>query len=255
MGLDRAAARSLERVAERISTLGRYLGDPTMRALRRKGLPLAGYGTLRRPWLRDFGFRTILDIGANDGQFAAAAHAVFPDAAIYSFEPIPDCFAKLTKTMAGVPNFKAFNLGLGAASGEMQINRSDFSPSSSFRPMAGLHKSAYPHTAHSVPLTVRVETLDGVAKGLELAEPLLVKMDVQGYEDQVLAGGGDTARRAAAIITEVSYETLYDRQPLFDAIYRAITGMGFLYKGSLEQAEDSAGRALFADGIFVRRRA
>lgn len=252
MGVNRAAAWFLDRLAKKISALGRYVDDPTMRALRRRGLPLTSYGALSRPWLRDIGFRSILDVGANDGQFAAAAHAVFPDAAIYSFEPIPDCFAKLTKTMAGVPKFKAFDLGLGAASGEMQINRSDFSPSSSFRPMAGLHKSVYPHTAHSVPLTVRVETLDGVAKGLELAEPLLLKMDVQGYEDQVLAGGGDTARRAAAIITEVSYETLYDGQPLFDAIYRSITGMGFVYKGSLEQTEDNAGRALFADGIFVR---
>ena len=119
--------------------------------------------------------------------------------------------------------------------------------------MAALHKENYPWTAGNEPVRVRVETLDGIAATLGLVDPILLKIDVQGYEDQVLAGGRTTCGRAAAIIVEVSFETLYEGQPLFDDIYRVLTGMGLVFKGTLEQAaERKTGRNLYADAISLR---
>ncbi len=250
----RLVIAALNRAAGKMKSIARQIEDPVLRTLVQRGMPRDCYDALSRRWLRDMGFRTVLDVGANIGQFAAGAQAILPNAAIYSFEPLPDCYQELMKTMAGNENFRAFNIGLGAARKELQFNRSSFAPSSSFRKMAALHKENYPWTAGNEPVTVKVETLDGVAATLDLADPILLKIDVQGYEDQVLAGGKTTCGRAAAIIIEVSFETLYEGQPLFDDIYRTLTGMGLVYKGDLEEtAERNSGRNLYADAIFLRR--
>ncbi len=252
MKVRQAVSRVLSAAAGRINTVARYMGDPVLLDLRRRGLPCECYTLLNRTWLREMGFRTILDIGANTGQFAVAANALFPEAAIYSFEPLPDCFKTLNANMAHAKKFGAFNLGLGAERGELQFNRSSFAPSSSFRKMAAFHREAYPWTADNQTVTVRVDRLDDAAGMIDMAGPILLKIDVQGYEDQVLIGGEQTARRATVIIIETSYVTLYEGQPLFGEIYRTLTGWGFEYKGSLEQAFDRpSGRAMYSDGVFV----
>src|SRR5207244_3154639 len=74
---------------------------------------------LNQPWLREFRFATILDIGANTGQFALAARAIFPASRIVSFEPLDDCCQRLRASLRGDPNFEAFNAALGEARGEL----------------------------------------------------------------------------------------------------------------------------------------
>lgn len=240
--------------AAKAASVADHISDPALMNLRRQGLPREAYHSLNQKWLRAACPRAILDIGANTGQFAVAAHAIFPEAAIYSFEPLPDCFAMLRKNMSHTEKFRAFNLGLGAARAELEFNRSSFAPSSSFRKMATLHTRTYPWTAGGEKIRVQVEALDTVAENLELPEPILLKLDVQGFEDQVLLGGQRTVRRAAILIVETSFETLYEGQPLFGDIYRTLTEWGFAYKGSLEQSLDPAtGRALFADSVFLKR--
>ena len=247
------AAGQLGRIGLRVSSFARHLNDPVLMGLRKRRLPRECYQLLNHKWLKAVDFRTILDVGANTGQFAVAANAIFPRAAIYSFEPLPDCFQTLRRNMSGVGEFRAFNVAIGAARGELQFNRSSFAPSSSFRQMAVLHKEVYPWTAGIEKVNVQVETLDSITAKLELADPILLKIDVQGFEDQVLLGGKDTARKAAMIIVETSFETLYEGQPLFDDIYRMLTDWGFSFQGNLEQTLDAgSGRPLYADGVFVR---
>ncbi len=246
-------AKMLSSTATKALSLARHLDNPELMRLRKRGLPRECYQSLNRQWLRSLDPRTILDIGANTGQFAVAANAIFTGAAVYSFEPLPDWFETLKKNMSGVKEFRAFNIGLGAAHAELQFNRSSFAPSSSFRKMATLHKETYPWTAGSETVDVQVETLDCVTAAFDLKDPILLKIDVQGYEDQVLAGGKSICSRAAVIIIEISFETLYEGQPLFDDIYRTLISWGFAYKGSLEQAVDpKSDRYLYADAIFLR---
>src|SRR5258705_4321349 len=91
-------------------------------------------------WLRAIGINTILDIGANTGQFAQRIRRVLPDAMIYSFEPLPDCFEQLKGNLASCVNFRAFNFALGDRTGELMFQRNEYSPSSSFLRMADLHR-------------------------------------------------------------------------------------------------------------------
>ncbi|HEX8336357.1 MAG TPA: FkbM family methyltransferase [Pyrinomonadaceae bacterium] len=226
------------------------------RAAGRWGMELAYKHVLERPelrrdWLKRLPVRTVLDIGANDGDFAAEIRELLPEARIYSFEPLPDAHAALVARMRGDGRFRAFNFALGAVDSRARINRSSFSPSSSLLPMLDLHTQAWPHTAGGAAEEVEVRRLD--AQQLDAEPELLVKMDVQGFEDKVIEGGRETLGRAAYVVTEVSFARLYEGQPLFEDIYRLLSGMGFAYRGSLWQLPDPRdGRPLQADAVFVR---
>ena len=231
---------------------------PEAVGLRRRGIDFEHYRNLRRQWLLDAGIRTVLDIGANTGQFARLAHEVWPAAAIYSFEPLPDCFEPLKSALPAGADFHPINCALGASEGTLEFRRALHTPSSSFLPMTDLHKEAFPESGggqEERPVTVAVRTLDQVAAELPLRENILIKIDVQGYEANVLAGGAETVRRAVAVIMETSFRKLYEGQPLFDDIYRTMLGLGFDFQGNMEQMVSPAdGTVVQADSIFVRRK-
>jgi hypothetical protein len=94
---------------------------PEAIGLRRRGIDYEHYRNLRRPWLLDAGIKTILDIGANTGQFARLAHEVFPGASIYSFEPLPDCFETLKTALPAGSDFHPHQLRARPRRGHARI--------------------------------------------------------------------------------------------------------------------------------------
>lgn len=205
-------------------------------------------------WLTEFRLATVFDIGANTGQFAQYIRLLLPDTQIYSFEPLPDCFEELQINMAKADNFKAFNLALGDRTGDQIFERNEFSPSSSFLKMADLHRDTFPHTRSSSSVIVTSRRLDDLLPDIAISQPMLVKIDVQGYEDRVLRGGEVIIRQASLIIIETSFETLYEGQPLFDDIYRRLISWGFVYNGAIDQlCSPEDGRPLQEDSIFVKQ--
>jgi len=207
-------------------------------------------------WIKECNIKTVLDIGANTGQFASWIHKILPQASIFSFEPLIDCYEQLIKNMKGIPNFKAFNCALGEQDSQCQMFRSEFSPSSSLLPMAETHKKVFPHTKNSIVEDIVVRKLDTVFNDIELEDNILIKIDTQGYEDKVIAGGKQIISRAKVVIAETSFEELYQGQSLFGEIYDAMTKMGFEYRGGLDnQRKNPAdGRVLQADSIFVKNK-
>ncbi len=217
-------------------------------AVRRRGAP----ATHLPRWIGELGLRTVLDIGANTGQFADEIRGAAPGAQIYSFEPLPDCFEKLQTRFGSDPRFRAFNVALGDAPGDVAMHRSSHSQSSSLLAMGDLHREAFPFSAGESEVRVRVERLDDLAAQLTLEKPLLAKLDVQGFEDRVIAGGRSVLARADLIVTEMTVEPLYRSQSLFDDLYRALRELGFEYRGNLGQLTHPVdGRVLQMDALFV----
>lgn len=196
------------------------------------------------------GFHTILDIGANEGQFASLARRLWPEATVHSFEPIPDVHAALVAKFSGDPNVVPHAIGLSDRKGVQTIHVSAFSPSSSLLPMGELHRREWPQTAAHTEVDVRLERLDDLAIQPSRG-PLLAKIDVQGFEAQVIAGGQATLKRASYIVIEVSFYELYEGQSLFADIHDQLSKLGFVYRGNIEQftSKDKT-RVLFADAIF-----
>jgi FkbM family methyltransferase len=203
-------------------------------------------------FLRRRGIRTVLDIGANEGQFAREVRTTLPAAMIYSFEPLPGPIAKMRALMGGDSNFEAFQLALGDKNGFAEFEENDFSAASSLLPVATKSIEAWPETAERRKTTVEVQTLDSWAVGRRIEQPYLVKLDVQGYENKVIEAGSTVIRNAAVVISEVSFVELYERQALFDVINSMMVGLNFRLHGMIGNGyEPATGEILSADAIFV----
>ena len=206
-------------------------------------------------WMKEHDIKTVIDIGANTGQFASWIDKVLPQVALYSFEPLSDCYEQLIQNMKDMPNFKAFNCALGEQDSQHQMYKSGYSPSSSLLPMAETHKKVFPHTKNSTVEEIVVRKLDTVFNEIELEDNILIKIDTQGYEDKVIAGGKEVILRAKVVILETSFEELYEGQSLFGEIYDAMIKLGFEYKGGLDYARKNPadGRVLQEDSIFIKK--
>ncbi|HEY9296523.1 MAG TPA: FkbM family methyltransferase [Phormidium sp.] len=204
-------------------------------------------------WLIDKEIKTILDIGANTGQFAEEMDAILPGAMIYSFEPLEECYQELIEKFSDSNKFKAFNLALSNQPGTVKMRKNEYSPSSSLLPMTNLHKQCFPYTQNESIQEVSVVRLDNIADQLSLEKPFLVKIDVQGCEDKVIEGGRNTIGQASVVITEMSIDSLYEGQLLFNGIYQILMELGFQYKGSYDQLlNPHDGSVLQVDGIFMK---
>ncbi|MBE9203878.1 FkbM family methyltransferase [Synechocystis salina LEGE 06099] len=203
--------------------------------------------------LAQFAISSILDIGANEGQFAKTIRTVFPTATIYSFEPLPDVYERMCLVCAEDSRIKTFNLALGNEMGIKQMFKSSFSPSSSMLTMSDLHKQEWPDSSVNTVVEVESTTLDSWIKKYEqiLNDDFLIKLDVQGYELAVIQGGVSTFKKARLVIIEVSFYEFYENQSLFDDIYNCMKNLGFVYRGNLEQFNSKNDhKIIFADAIF-----
>ncbi|MCR9117750.1 MAG: FkbM family methyltransferase [bacterium] len=125
------------------------------------------------------------DVGANVGNFSRTLLKHFPDAQLHAFEPHPANFAKLQTIDS--PQFSAHNLAVGKAAGEMTLfDRADADGSTH----ASLHEEVISeiHKQKSVSTTVQVDTLDAIAKRLEIQTIDFLKIDTEGNELDVLLG-------------------------------------------------------------------
>jgi FkbM family methyltransferase len=196
----------------------------------------------------------VLDVGAHIGEFAQRIRTMLPNAELVCFEPLEEPFTKLTERFRGQPNFRAIRCALGEKAGQHEIHHNEYAPSSSLLPMAELHKKSFPFAVKEQTEMIEVRRLSDVARELNLPDPLLLKLDVQGFEAKVIAGGEDVVARAKIIIIEVSFQTLYEGGPLFDDLYRLLRDHGLTYNGNFEQLSSPRdGRILQADAIFCRQ--
>lgn len=207
---------------------------------------------LRRT-LDDRGIDTVLDIGANVGQYSAQLRSSGFAGRIVSVEPLPDAFEELSRRAAKDANWQTINSAVGAEPGSTVLNVSANSYSSSLRAMTSTHEAAAPGSKVVRQHDVRVRTVvDIVAElGLDPARTLL-KVDTQGFEPEVLAGAADLLPTFAAVQLELSSVELYEGQQLFLPIAARLVANGFEVWSLDPGISDQAGRLLQCDALFVR---
>jgi len=128
----------------------------------------------------------IFDVGGNFGQTALRFAEEFPDASILTFEPVPDSFRRLQEAVGGHPRIKAFNLALAEAPGTVAMSLTASAGSNSLQRSAGTLET----------IDVTVDTIDAVVAANHLGTIDLLKIDVEGFELQVLQGAEETLRQA-----------------------------------------------------------
>jgi FkbM family methyltransferase len=207
----------------------------------------------QKKWLQRAGIETVIDVGAHQGEFASAVLRVLPNARVYSFEPLLECYERLVKRFGSQARIRAFNLALSDAAGSAQFWRSSFTKSSSLLPMADLHREAFPWTAGSTAIQVPLDTLDHCVETLELSPSVLLKIDVQGAELKVLGGARQALKRIDHVLVEASFAALYEGQPLFDDVYRFLTAEKYHLSGVWDTLQSPVdGSVLQSDMLFSR---
>jgi FkbM family methyltransferase len=198
---------------------------------------------------------TIFDVGANTGQYAIALRKNGFTGRIVSFEAIPSVHAKLAAATTNDPNWIAAPCcALGRAAGKSQINVAANSWSSSLLPMTKTHVAAEPDSKYVDTQTVRVERLDEIARSLlpENGE-LMLKIDTQGYEEEVLAGAIGILESVSAMQLELSLVPLYQGAPTLRRMLDLCESLGFELHGVIPGFYDmKTARLLQMDGLFIK---
>lgn len=123
----------------------------------------------------------VFDVGANVGQTAKAVSKAFPDATVYSFEPVSSTFDELQRNTSSLPNVRCFNMALGARDGNATMTAKPLSTSNSI-------SATLPGVSAEGTETVPVMTGARFCKREGIRQISILKIDTEGHDLDVVAG-------------------------------------------------------------------
>ena len=198
----------------------------------------------------------VLDIGANSGQYATCLRRAGFNGRIISFEPLLQPFSQLARSSSEDPFWDCRQYALGDFDGMVQINvAGNGGASSSILDMRRNHQDAFPSANYVRIEDAELRRLDSVTpEVLRQNETAFLKIDVQGFEKHVIAGGESTiGDRCVGLEIELSFISLYDGDMLIQEALELVGSLGFELAGLAPGFVDVRnGRVLQADGVFFR---
>ncbi len=195
--------------------------------------------------------RTVIDVGANIGQFSVAAAHLFDNVTIHCFEPLPACLEALRRNTRKLANLKIYPVALGEAEGAGVFHVNSHSHSSSMLPLAAAHRAAFPEAREVETIDIVLSTLDRIFEHSELTRPVMLKLDVQGYEAETIRGGVNTLERVDYVVCETSLKPMYDGEMLFMDLVRLMEAHGFQFMRPVGWlANPNSGEILQIDALF-----
>lgn len=205
----------------------------------------------RRPALN---IRTVLYIGANEGQEAELLLRAYPDAHLHCLEPQPGCLPALASLARRWPGrLSVHPIALSDSEGEAELRRpeSHDQASSLLAPNDEMQRR-FPQVQGWSTLTVSTLSLDAWAASERLVDDVVIKMDVQGAESLVIAGGETTFRQARLVVCGLAVVPTYSSASDMHTMFKIFERFGYSYAGELGQVRDTNNAVVEFDGAFVR---
>lgn len=182
--------------------------------------------------LHDYKIDTVLDVGANEGQFAKNLRVLGFCGGIHSFEPVNHAYAKLVKASENDKRWTAHNIALGDKAGKGVINVSLGSTFSSI-----LNANSYGKNWQAMEIThqqeISIGTVDDFFRdhgGLE-GKRVFLKMDTQGYDMKVFEGAKNSLNKINGMLSELSLIPLYEGMPHYLDVLSVYNAGGFSVSG------------------------
>jgi len=199
------------------------------------------------------GVATLLDVGANEGQFGREMRRAGFGGRIVSFEPLAVCHAKLVQTAAPDPDWHvAPRAALGADDGVATINVSANLVSSSLLPILDRSVETHQPSRYAGTEEVPLRRIDSL-RDADWKPPFGLKIDTQGFELEVLKGAAQTLQETPVVLLEMSLHPLYQGAAGFAELYAWMEQAGYRCVGITEGFVNVVTDELLqADALFVR---
>jgi FkbM family methyltransferase len=203
--------------------------------------------------LEAYHIETVLDVGANVGQFARLLRSLGYNRRIVSFEPDPDCFKKLTEHAARDPLWECRNLGLSDSPDTLAFHRYNYSVLSSFSVLNEEGLKRFPDAREIGREEIRVSRLDASLSDRDLTSgAMFLKIDTQGHDLRVFAGADAVLPQITGLCCEIPFKPLYAEDLDWHHAIRAYEARGFRLSGVYPVSRNDQLELLEGDALFVR---
>lgn len=240
---------SLERITKKIFQ--------SFGILIRKYNPATSEDLRRIKLFEHYNIDLVFDIGANVGQYATGIMDAGYKNKIVSFEPLTSARSVIERKSKGHSRWQvAPRCAIGSKKEEIEINISANSVSSTLLNMLDSHIEGAPESKIIGKEKVQVYPLDEIASTyLGSAKNIFLKIDVQGFEQEVLKGAQETLGKAKGVEMEISLVPLYEGQTwLLPEILKYMEEKGFVLTSIVPAFTDNkTGKVLQCNGIFYKK--
>jgi FkbM family methyltransferase len=195
---------------------------------------------------------TVVDIGANRGQFALCCRRLFPAAQIFSFEPLKGPASTFRRVFAGDARAHLFESAVGDAAGTAAMHVSRWDVSSSLLPIGQAQHDNFPFTEESRQEAVTVTRLSACLDAGVIGPQALLKLDVQGFELTALQGCAELLDRFQFVYLEASFIELYVGQALTTDVIAFLLERKFKLLCVANLSYGTSPRPIQADFLFAR---
>jgi len=192
-------------------------------------------------------------VGANVGQFSCSVKTVYPDAAIFAFEPLSTIARTLESNLKGQSNVSVRCAALGDKACRSEFFVNSYSQISSMLTIDNTNK--HPVYSKGVVSTIEVDviTLDDFSSQHTMAKPILLKIDAQGFEKNILQGARRTLTNIDYLLLELAFAPLYNGQDLFDEMNEFIRSLDFRFTVPLSFHRGGKGSIIEVDSLYLRK--
>jgi FkbM family methyltransferase len=154
----------------------------------------------------------VFDVGAYVGNITTTYVEIFPQAAIYCFEPFPSSFKELCRLAKSKP-IKPYQIALSNQIGKAKFLINTDRSCNSLFPRPTMEAKYYSESSHNIgQIEVETQTLDTFCETEGIANIDILKLDVEGAELHVLKGATRklTEKRIKLIFAEVMFVAHYE---------------------------------------------
>ena len=195
----------------------------------------------------------VIDIGANKGQFSILADYILNPNNIIAIEANPDLEKDLYRNLSNIENKTILISGIGNYDGEMPFNFNSVSQVSSFLKIGIDRLEAFPNDKNVEIRNIQISKLDSLINKFDKEEPVLLKIDVQGFEKEVIEGATNVLKKVKWILLETSFLDLYKGEPKFLEILDILRNLGFNFIGPMNFHENpDRSNIIEMDALFVK---